>query len=549
MKWFTTLAVLCLISIGATAQSTVEFDNAMTSEMEGADKIRKRFDDFHSRRFGNGAVIAPDHRAKAIDQVKRMERSKIAEYAMEAQPQWTQVGPRSTGGRIKDILIHPENTDIIYIAAAAGGVWKSEDAGLSWSPKMDDGNAIAMGSLCFDPTDPNIIYAGTGEQVTNANTYLGAGLFRSTDAGETWETVGLTTIGSISRVYAHPQNRDLIMVAAMNTNGGVYKSLDRGETWEKLYDGQIYDMTINPSDADEWFISARDDGVQYTSNGGNTWSRRMNGIFGTLGRLSIQQSPVNPDVLYVLAELNNLAQILKSEDRGLTFVTQYNDPNGCFFAGSCNPASSQAFYDNYVYCSPHDADVAFVGGIDIFRTTNGGQSWSNLTNGYSDGNGANPVHVDQHCAEIDPKNPSLVYAGNDGGMVKSEDLGGFFYVINNGLSVTQFYSFDNDPSRRGRMFGGTQDNGTLGSFDNVEWDTVAGGDGMVTIVDHGDPDVIFGNFPNGRPYRINLRTGGFRRAEQGINLGESALWVAPNGHEPDRQPGSLPWSPTRMAII
>lgn len=516
------VAISMIAALGAHAQ----IEKGLKPEHEDG-AIRRRFEDFMDRRQAPGTTIPAGTRSKAVDHVKRMERSKATEMLMAEQPQWLQFGPRSTGGRIKSILIHPENTNIVYIAAAAGGVWKSTDGGTSWTPKMDDANAIAMGSLCFDPVDPNIIYAGTGEQVTNANTYLGAGLMVSTDAGETWSILGLSTVGSFSRIYAHPKNRDLLMASCMNTNAGVYKSLDRGKTWTQVYEGTAYDMSINPNDENEWFIAVPEDGIMYTANGGQTWERRASGLIGTFGRTSVQQSPVDPNVVYALVELNSLATIAKSSNKGLTWTVQYNDTRGCFFAGSCDPGGSQGFYDNYVSVSPVDANVCFVGGIDIWRTTNGGTSWSNQTGGYGDGNGANLVHVDQHCLAYDPKNPTTIYAGNDGGMVKSTNNGATWFLINDGLSVTQFYSFDVDPTRRERAFGGTQDNGTLGTFGDVEWDTVAGGDGMVTIVNHKNPDVIYGNYPNGVPYRINLATQEGRIIIDGIDQGEPAAWVAP----------------------
>ena len=362
MRYFLLIALL-VASVPSMAQ--------LTPGMEGS-KIMNRFTDYKMRRVPQGVTLPQDVRAKLIDEVRRMERAKFAEGVQDAQPEWKAFGPRSTGGRIKNILVHPDNRDWIYVAAAAGGVWKSEDAGGSWNPIMDDANAIALGSIWFDPTDPSIIYAGTGEQVTNANTYLGAGVMRTTNDGKTWETVGLTHVGSISRIYAHPKNRDLLMVSALNANGGVYKSLDRGVSWEKLYDGNVYDMSINPDDEDDWFLGVQDEGIVYTSNGGQTWQTRMTGLFGTIGRSSVQQSPVNTDVLYCLIELNNLASIARTTNRGQSWEIQYSDPRGCFFSGSCNPASSQGFYDNYISVSPHDEDVCFEGGIDIWRTTNGG---------------------------------------------------------------------------------------------------------------------------------------------------------------------------------
>lgn len=317
------------------------------------------------------------------------------------------------------------------------------------------------------------------------------------------------------------------MAGCMNTNQGVYKSTDGGTTWKRMLNETVYDMTINPNDENEWFVGVREKGIMYSSDGGVTWETRNNGLFGTYGRTSIKQSPTNPDILYVLMELNQLAVIAKSTNRGQSWTMQYNDSRGCFFSGSCTPESSQGFYDNYVSISPTNPDICFVGGIDIWRTTNGGTTWMNVTNGYDDGNGANLVHVDQHCLAFGPPGSGVIYAGNDGGMVKSFDGGTTWQAINNGLAITQFYDFDNDPTRRERSFGGTQDNGTLGTFGPIEWDSIWGGDGMVTIVHSTDPDIVYGNNPNGRPFRLNFRTQQARYITSGIDLSESALWAAP----------------------
>lgn len=484
-----------------------------------------RYDDFARRRQQPGKQFPNDIRATAIEHMRAMERSKVAERQLAAQPEWKQFGPSQTGGRVKSIIVHPTNPNLVYIGTAAGGVWKTTDGGANWTPIMDDANAIALGSLCFDPTDPNIIYAGTGEQVSGSagNIFLGCGLLRSTDAGATWNVVGLTDVGSFSRIYAHPKNRDLLMASCMNNGGGVYKSLDRGKTWKKVYSGSVTDMTINPKDENEWFAAASADGIIQTVDGGTTWVPRINGIIGTLGRLSLQQSPSNPDVLYCLADVNSLAQLLKSTNHGASWTTTYTDSKGCFFAGSCTAAQSQAFYDNYCTVHPTDENICLVGGIDVWRTSNNGTSWMNTTNSYS---GGSNVHPDQHCAAFAPSDPKIVYAGNDGGMFRSTDGGVTWSTINNGLAITQFYSFDIDPTDRYKTYGGTQDNGTLGASGDNAWGLIAGGDGMVTVVDH-EPYIIYGNRPNGAMFRLDMRTGSGKSLGDGIDPADAGLWVAP----------------------
>lgn len=519
------LSLLAIVTLFlASMKSPVQAQ--LLPEQEGS-AILKRFEYFKNQRTPVGSALPDDIRSKAIDHVRIMEQSKLAESVLEVQPEWNLIGPLSTGGRVKSIIVHPTNPNTVFIGAAAGGVWRTDNGGGSWTPLMDDANAISLGSLSFDPTDPDIIYAGTGEQVTGGNSYLGSGLLRSTDAGATWKVVGLTSVGSFSRIYAHPKNTEYLMAACMNTNAGVYKSLDRGETWTKMYSGPVYDMTINPSNENEWFIAVPTEGILYTQDGGQSWSKRMNGIGGSVGRTSVQQSPTDPNRLYALVELDGLAAIFYTTDRGASWTNGYRDPQGCFFSGSCSSASSQGFYDNYVAVSPYDPLVAFAAGIDIWRTTNGGVSWENTTWGYSDGNGSNLPHVDQHSLAFHTSDPQTVYAGNDGGMMKSTNLGATWELINNQLAISQFYSFDVDPTDRDRAFGGTQDNGTLGRLRGIEWDAIAGGDGMVTVVNYNNPDIIYGNYPNGQIWRLDLSTGYGQIVTNGIDNSEAALWAAP----------------------
>ena len=499
---------------------------------EDADQIRTRYEDFLRRREPRNKTLAPDVRARAIDALARSQ-SKLREANQAEQPQWTQKGPLQIGGRIKNIVVDPTNNSTIYIAAAAGGVWKSTDAGESWNPMMDFTNAIAMGALCMDPKDPKTIYAGTGEQVRGGSIYLGAGLMKSTNAGATWSVAGLTSVGSFSRVFIHPKQPSLMMASAMNADAGVWKSTDGGSSWNRVLKGQAYDMSMDPTDPLRWVVAMPDDGLMFTFDGGQTWEARNNGINGSIGRSSVMIAPSDPSVLYALVELDGLAAIAKTTNGGERWTITYRDAQGCFFSGSCSPSSSQAFYDNLLTIDPRDANHVIAGGIDLWMTRNGGTSWQNVTNGYADGDGANTPHVDQHCITFDPVDDNIVYAGNDGGMMKSTNGGASWTAINNGLAVTQFYAFDVDRTARERMFGGTQDNGTLGTYEGiVDWERIWGGDGMVTLVDPSDGNIVYCTNPNGSIVRLDFARQSARGIMTGINTNESAEWVAPIAIDP-----------------
>jgi len=491
-----------------------------------ATKQQSRFEGIGLPR-NSGGPQSESVRAAAIDALRHAAR-KPWDVAMGPQPQWTVVGPLATAGRVRSVIVHPSNPDVVYIGAAAGGVWKTTNAGTSWTPTMDDANGIAMGALAMDPRNPDVLWAGTGEQVRRTSSaYLGCGLLRTTDAGATWTPAGLPSVGSFSRIIIHPARPSLIMAAAMNTDAGVWRSTNDGSTWQRVFDGQAYDLTTNPSNPDEFFVAIPDSGVYRTVDGGATWQRRMSGIDGSIGRTSVQQAPSQPSTLYALVERNARGSIWKSTNSGESWSSLYEATNGCFFAGTCSESASQGFYNNFVTIHPTNPNICLVGGIDIWRTTDG-MNFDNITRGYERGRPMGPVHVDQHAAAFAPSNPDVVYEGNDGGMVRSTDAGQTWSVINNGLAITQFYSFDVDPMVRGRMAGGTQDNGSLATLRNaVDWDSVYGGDGMTTVIDHTDPATIFFGLPYGSLFRINSETGAIRFVVVGIELNERAIWAAP----------------------
>lgn len=489
-------------------------------------KQRARFEGIGLPR-NSGGVQPESIRAQAIE-AARLYTAKPWDVQHGPQPQWTVVGPLSTAGRVRCIVVHPSDANIAYIGAAAGGVWKTTNGGTTWTPVMDSANGIAMGALAMDPRNPSVLWAGTGEPVRRTNSaYLGCGLLRSTDAGATWSPAGLSTVGSFARIIIHPAQPSLMMAAAMNTDAGVWRSTNDGATWQRIFDGQAYDLTTNPSNPNEFFVAIPDSGIYRTTDGGTTWHRRMNGIDGRIGRTSVQQAPSQPSTLYALVERNALGSIWKSTNSGESWTALYEATNGCFFAGSCRPEDSQGFYNSFVSIHPTNPDICLVGGIDIWRTSDG-RNFDNLTRGYERGRPMGPVHVDQHAATFAPSNPNIVYEANDGGMVRSNDAGQTWTVINSGLAITQFYSFDVDPLVRDRLAGGTQDNGTLAALRSaVDWDSVYGGDGMVTVIDHTDPAMIYCNLPYGSIFRINSETGDIRFVMVGIITDERANWVAP----------------------
>jgi photosystem II stability/assembly factor-like uncharacterized protein len=456
-------------------------------------------------------------RLRALEQMHAMELKAGKAMPQALQPRWQPLGPFIVGGRIRTVVCHPTKSGWVYIGAAAGGVWRTTDGGQSWTPLFDQENSLSFGALAIDPNNPEVLYAATGEMSNNIDSYLGAGIFKSTDGGATWSPIGLTHVGAFSKILVHPKNSALVVAGATKSFAGFWRSTDAGRTWSRTFIGSVTDVSLNPADTAEFFIGVAGQGVYRSTDGGLTWRLQSTGLPSSLGRVCVQQAPSNPAILYALVEQDGAGgtgAIYKSTDRGQSWQLSYQGQSS-FFNG-------QGWYDAYIVIHPTNPNLALAGGIDIFRTTDGGATWTNVTFGYSGGN----VHVDQHAAAFDPTNPSIVYAGNDGGMYRSTDAGATWTAINNGLAVTQFYAMAIDQSQPNVNYGGTQDNGTLGNRGG-NWAMVAGGDGFFVAVDHDNPNILYGEFPNGDLWKLNLATGSFQRITNGIDPNDPGYWSAP----------------------
>lgn len=461
-------------------------------------------------------TIPEGARVKAIQQVRKMESSsKNKVQLLASQPEWRNIGPTQVGGRVKTVVHHPTIQGTVYIGGAAGGIWKTTNSGSTWIPLFDKENSLSMGAIGIDINNPDILYAGTGEASSNTDAYLGSGMYKSTDAGNSWNLIGLSKVGAFSKVYVHPLNSNVVFAGATKRGQGFYKSTDAGNSWYSTYTGSVTDVSINPNNINEIFIGVNGTGIFFSSDSGESWIQKSTGLPSGLGRISVQLAPSSPTILYALMEVNTIARIYKSTNYGASWNLSYSGAES-FFNG-------QGWFDNFIEVHPTNPDIVLAGGIDVFRTSNGGASWSNTTNGYSGGN----VHVDQHAACFYQQNPNIVFLGNDGGMYVSNNAGATWSDINNGLEITQFYAMAIDESKSNVNYGGTQDNGTVGNYSNSNWGAIAGGDGFSVIVDPDNPDIIYGEYYNGSLFKINLNTGLYKSITRGIPSNDAGLWHSP----------------------
>jgi photosystem II stability/assembly factor-like uncharacterized protein len=353
--------------------------------------------------------------------------------------------------------------------------------------------------------DTTIIYAGTGEGFFNVDALRGAGVLKSTDAGATWNLL-TNFAGAVSPSFYYYITKLVIRGDDHNTLyagmlGGIWKTSDAGASWSKLTINTVgstgcTDIVANPSDYNTMYAAFGvlvTGGVYKTTNGGTSWSNLTNGFPAPstkYGRISLGISTSNPSIIYAcLADSNYYTHsIQKSTDAGASWSAMAK-PFDNSSAVNGSHLGGQGWYNNVIAVDPTDANIVYTGGINLFKSTNGGTAWNRISDGY----GSPFVHVDQHAIAFSPGNPSTVYFGNDGGMYKSTDGGATFSAINNNLSITQLYSGAVHPTSE-IYYGGSQDNGTERTLAAPAWQMVIGGDGGATAVDYNTPTIVYSEY-------------------------------------------------------
>jgi hypothetical protein len=438
---------------------------------------------------------------------------------------WTNIGPTSgyyfsygnISGRTATIKYDPNTPSTIYIGAAFGGVWKSTDSGASWTAKTDFEASLSSGALAIDPSNSGLIYFGTGEATYSAASYYGRGLLKSTDAGNTWTnyTSGLPSSTYFSRLVIRP-GTPTYLLAALGTSG-LYRSTNSGQSWSQLVSGRCDDVVYSPS-GDTAYIVGSGTGYRISTNGGQTFTSSSALTMEARNHVALCKSA--PSILYVSRynSSSGAITVFKSTDAGVSFSQ---------VAAGTDFSGSQAWYDFYCHVNPFDPNYVYVGSIDIWRSTNGGTNFSNITNGYSGGN----VHVDQHNLDFHPTDANQMFCTNDGGVWRSTNRGTSWTNLNASLTLTQFYRMTVDPSNAAHMLGGTQDNGTQRTTGAPNWAAAFGGDGGEVCFQSQNPSLILGETQNNGIYRST--NGGTSWASSASGLSGTATWVAPIVSHPD----------------
>ncbi len=448
-------------------------------------------------------VVAPGLLAQELDP------------AMYGALRYRHIGPE--GNRVIAIASHPGNRDVIYAGAASGGVWKTTDGGLNWDPVFDDTDVASVGALAVSISDPNVVWAGTGETNIRSMISSGNGIYKSTDAGNTWQHMGLRETGRIGRVVIHPDNPDVVFAAAVGTaygpqqERGVFRTVDGGDSWQRVLfvgeDTGASDIAMDPSNprnlvAGMWPIDIKtwqrtsgghNGGIFVTHDGGDSWERATEGLpEPPTGKIAVAYAPSNPERIYALIETDQY------EFKGVLWRSDDGGDSWQLISRDQQYHTRPHYYTRLVVAPDNDEEVYFLA-TRLARTLDGGDTASILRN----------AGGDHHDMWIDPAIPDRILLANDGGVHISLNRAGSWYHPD--LPIAQMYHVAVDDQVPYFVYGNRQDGptrrGPSNSLAGGNWHSVGGGEAGWTIPDPFDNNIVWASNEQGVLTRYDLRTG------------------------------------------
>jgi len=464
-------------------------------------KVFKRWEWFWGQRvYPDGRFPAADANAAAL-QAWLKEHPELQQRG--GSTRWTSLGPNyskggySGTGRINCLAIHPQDPNILWAGTPAGGLWKSETGGNNWVPMTDQHPSLGVAAIVINPFDPKIMYIATGD--SNGGDTFSTGVWRSTDGGETWTPTGLQWPTSQQRniraLVMNPVNPQRLVCGASD---GIYYTANGGQTWSRTMGStQVSDLEMRPENPHVLYACTNGT-VHRSVNGGLNWQSVLT-VPGA-GRIALCVSPANSQWVGVLcssASTNRFHSFWSSTNGGQAFAQQSNSPNILGWSNSGDDKGGQGWYDLCVAASPDNANEIYTGGINIWKSKDGGRTWAAATHWYNL-DGVPEVHADQHTLLFGP-NGSL-YNGNDGGIYSSMDGGESFGVLTGNLVISQMYRTSVSQKSKA-VITGLQDNGTKLLNNSGTWSDVLGGDGMDCLIDPTNPNRMYGSSQNGRLHR------------------------------------------------
>jgi photosystem II stability/assembly factor-like uncharacterized protein len=460
-----------------------------------------------------------------------LRAQRLDEAAFKAL-EWRAIGPAVMGGRIDDVAVDERNPSTIFVGAASGGVWKTINAGTTWTPLFDREGVASIGDIALSASHPDLVWVGTGEPNNRQSSSFGDGVYKSLDGGRTWAHMGLRDTQHIGRVIIDPVDPDTVYVAALgrlwgpNAERGVFKTTDGGRTWSKVkfidQDTGVVDLVMDPTNRHVLYAAAYQrrrapwgfngggpgGGIHRTADGGRTWTKLTQGLpDGIVGRIGLAIGRKDPRVLYATVE-HREGGTFRSDDGGETWRKM----------SDVNP---RPMYYSKIHVDPTNDRRLFILGASIFISEDGGRTFADPATGRA---GANQVmsptydvgvHGDHHALWINPNNPKHLVLGNDGGLYFSWDGSITWDKVNN-LPLAQFYGIGVDMATPYNIYGGLQDTHSFGGPSatrhhlgilNEDWVQINTGDGMYAQVDPTDPDTIYTESQDGNLSRFHRPTG------------------------------------------
>lgn len=470
---------------------------------------------------------------------EKKDKSDLDKVGLSAL-KFRSIGPAVTSGRIADIAVNPTNHSEYYIATASGGVWKTKNHGVTYTPIFDKQGSYSIGCVSIDPTNTNIIWVGSGENNNQRSVAFGDGLYKSLDGGKSWKNVGLKKSEHIGMVAIDPTNSNTVYVAAYGPlwssggDRGIYKTTDGGNSWKNILEVSentgFNEIHMDPRDPKVLYATAHqrrrhvwtylsggpESAIYKSTDAGVTWNKLKSGIpDGDKGRIALAISPSNPDRIFAMVEGHG---VYRSDDRGASFS----------FKNKYNTSGNY-----YVELVPHPTDENIVYSMDTYMhvSKDGGKSFQRVPE--------SAKHVDNHCLWINPNNSSQMIAGCDGGIYETYDEAAHWEFKAN-LPVTQFYKVTVDNQLPFyNVYGGTQDNFSLGGpsrtknangITNADWFVTNTGDGFESAVDPTDPNIIYAQAQYGGLVRFDKASGESVGIKPSPEKGEAAYrynWDAP----------------------
>ena len=446
---------------------------------------------------------------------------------------WRSIGPANMGGRITDIEGIPSPSKTFYVVAAAGGVWKTTNAGTTFRPIFDHERTASNGDLAIAPSDTNVLYLGTGEEDSRNSISPGGGVYKSADGGKSWKFMGLAETQAIGRIVVDPRDANVVYVAALghiwgpNKERGLYKSTDGGQTWTlaKFVSDKagFVDVQLDPSNPDvvwasswervrgPWFLYSGGPGsaLWKSTDAGKTWTEVKGNGFPetTKGRINFDISKSNPKVMYAMVEADTVMNGSRDKSKKAQVRPSglYRSTDGGATWEKRNDTDVRPFYYSQVRVDTKNPDRVYFTSTPVLFSDDGGKTARTATQG---------IHVDHHAMWIDPKDPEHFVVGDDGGVSQTWDRGGNYQFLNI-MPLGQFYAISYNMDIPYRVCGGLQDNGSWcgpsrrarGPITNAMWFNVGGGDGFYSAQDPNDPNTVYAESQGGSMSRVNVATG------------------------------------------